>query len=259
MIVPIPRAQVTLKSNPQHLANGVPLTFTNKGLRASGVDVFQFGVKNPRADLIPGEPSAWLNIRYTGARAYDVEGLGRILEFGVANYGPRSSSSNMETDILLDANGDMNPDYLVVVADLGFLQGAAFTGSMASAVFSLSTGNGFLEFLVSSENNVAWETAPILLDDMNALGGPTIDNANPTLRYFVATADLETGLMDVSGTAAFNAIEPALDVNVNSFVLPAGATGTIGVLGSGPGGLLVLLENNVGGTTQSLVIPSKLG
>ncbi len=259
LVVPIPRAQVALKGNPHSLSNGVPLTFTNKGLRASGVDVFQFGAKNPRENLLPGESSAWLNIRYTGARAYDVEGLGRILEFGVANYGPRSSSSNMQTDILIDANGDGVPDYDVVVADLGPLTGAAISGQMVSAVFSLSTGNGFLEFLVDSENNVAWETAPILLDDLNALGGPTIDNLNPSISYLVVTTDLQTGFADVSGSAMFNVIAPAIDVNVNSFVLPAGASGTIGVLGNGPGGLLVLLENNIGGTGQSLVIPAKLG
>ena len=259
LIVPIPRAHVDVKTNPTSLTMGTPLTFTNKGLRASGVDIFQFGVKNPKENLLPGEPSAWLNIRYTGARAYDVQGLGRILEFGVANYGPRSSSSNMETDILIDVNADGVPDYDVVVADVGVLTGAAISGQIATAVFSLSSGNGFLEFLVDNENNVAWETAPILIDDLNFLGGPTIDNVNATLSYFVVTTDLQTGFADVSGSAMFNAIAPAVDVNVNSFVLPAGASGTVGVLKSGPGGLLVLFENNIAGTGQSLVIPSKLG
>lgn len=259
LIVPIPRSQVMLKGNPQSLTNGMALTFANKGLRTSGVDVFQFGVKNPVESLLPGESSAWLNIRYTGARAYDVGGLGRILEFGVANYGPRSSSSNMQTDILIDVNGDGIPDYDVVVADLGVLTGGAIGGQMVSAVFNLANGHGFLEFFVDSENNVAWETAPILLDDLNALGGPTIDNTNPSFSYFVVTTDLQTGFADVSGNAMFNAIAPAIDVNVNSFLLAAGTSGTIGVLGNGPGGLLVLLENNVGGTSQSLVIPMKLG
>ena len=259
LVVPIPRAQVSIKGSPQSLTNGMPLTFTNKGLRASGVDIFQFGAKNPVEDLLPGEPSAWLNIRYTGARAYDVSGLGRILEFGVANYGTRSASSAMQTDILIDANGDGIPDYDVVVADLGALTGAAVSGQMVSAVFSLSTSNGFLEFLVDSSPNVAWETAPILLDDLNVLGGPTIDASNPSFSYFVVTTDLQTGFQDVSGSAMFNAITPAVDVTVNSFLLPAGASGTVNVVGSGPNGLLVLLENNMGGTSQSLVIPSKLG
>ncbi len=259
LIVPIPRSQVALKSSPQSLSNTMPLTFTNKGLRDSWVDVFQFGVKNPRENLLPGEPSAWLNIRYTGARAYDAGSLGRILEFGVANYGPRSAPSNMEWDVLIDANGDGTPDYDAVVADLGLLQGGSATGQMASAIFSLSTGHGFILFTVDSENNVAWETVPILLDYLNFVGGPTINNANPVISYFVVTTDLGTGYADVSGSATFNVMEPTLDVNVNSFVLAAGATGTIRVMGNGPGGLLVLLENNIAGTGQSLVIPAKLG
>jgi minor extracellular serine protease Vpr len=259
LILPIPRADVELESGARNLKNGTPLTFENEGLRASGIDIFQFGVKNPRENLLPGEPSAWLNIRYTGARAYDVQGLGRILEFGVANYGPRSSSSNMVTDILLDVNGDGVPDYDVQVADLGVLTGGATTGQMVSAVFSLSTFNGFLEFFVDSENNVAWETAPILLDDLNVLGGPTIDATNQSFSYFVVTTDLQTGFVDVSGSATFNAITPKLDVDVNSFLLSAGAETTVHVLGKGPGGLLVLFENNIGGTSQSQVIPAKLG
>lgn len=259
LIVPIPRADVELEHGPRHLHDGTALTFENEGLRASGVDVFQFGVKNPRENLLPGEPSAWLNIRYTGARAYNVTGLGRILEFGVANYGPRSSSSNMETDILIDANGDGVPDYDVVVADLGVLTGGAIGGQMVSAVFSLSTGNGFLEFVVDSENNVAWETAPILLDDLNVLGGPAINETNPSISYFVVTTDLQTGFADVSGSATFNVMQPAIDVDVNSFVLDAGTQATVHVVGSGPGGLLVLLENNIGGTGQSLVIPWRMG
>ncbi|HYM40918.1 MAG TPA: S8 family serine peptidase [Thermoplasmata archaeon] len=254
LIIPIPRADVETEGSGR-LKVGSSLQFENDGLRASGIDVYQFGVQVPRQNLLPGEPSDWMNIRYTGARAYDVTGLGRVLEFGVSMYGLRSSSSGMQTDILISVNGDTTPDYDVIVADLGALTTGTVNGVMVTAVVSLSTGNAFLEFLVDSENNVAWETAPVLVGDINALGGPTIDTTNQTISYFVVTTDLQTGFQDVSGSATFNVIHPTFDVDVNSFVLNAGAEATIHVVASGKsGGFLVLLENNIAGRAQSQVI-----
>jgi acetylornithine deacetylase/succinyl-diaminopimelate desuccinylase-like protein len=151
------------------------------------------------------------------------------------------------------------PDYLVQVADFGLVTAGAFdaTGLMVSAVFELTSGNGFLEFLVNNPRNTAIQTAPILLDDLNFLGatfgGPQIDADHPSFRYTVDTIDLETGAQDVTGGARFNAIQPRVDADPNFLMLPAGTSARINVLGSG-GSLLVLYYNNVAGTAQSQVV-----
>ena len=261
LILPIARADVDLATGGHGSSSDSSLTFKNTGLQSSGVDIFQFGAYSPHQQLIPRtpgaprDPSDWFDIRYTGARAYDVS-FGRILEFGLATYGPWSTASNMETDVYLDANNDGTPDYLVAVLDYGLLTTGTPNGLMASAVCALPSFTCFAEFLVSNANNVAWQTAPIVLDDLNYVGSlfglPLIDASNPSFSYYVVTTDLQTGYYDVSGRATFNAITPTIDVDLNSFELAPGSMQTVNVVGSGK--LLVLFENNIGGTDQSLLV-----
>jgi len=129
---------------------------------------------------------------------------------------------------------------------------------MVSAVFELTSGNGFLEFFVANPRNTALQTAPIVLEDLNFLGelfgAPMITEDHPTFRYMVETIDLETGAGDTTKNAKFNAIDPAVDADPQFLALPAGARATISVLGSGKGDLLVLYYNNVAGRDQSQVI-----
>jgi len=221
-------------------------------------------VRDPNEDLIheakglPNDPDNWFDIRATGAHAFDVPGLGRILEFGIATWGLRSVANMMVTEVWIDANGDGTPDYLVEVADLGLLLSGSFdaTGQMVSAVVELTSGNGFLEFLVANPRNTAVQTAPILLDDLNFLGAtfgaPQIDPSHPTFRYMVDTNDLETGAQDTTGSATFNAIQPAVDASPNFLALPAGTSARIDVIGEGS--LLVLYYNNVAGPAQSQIV-----
>jgi minor extracellular serine protease Vpr len=234
----------------------------NRGLAETFVDIYQFGEWDPNENLIreapglPNDPDDWFDIRHTGAHVFDEPGLGRILEFAVVTRGLRSVANVMETDIWIDVDQDGIPDYLVVVADIGLLTTGSFdpTGRMVSALFELTTGNGFLEFLVANPRNTAVQTAPIILADLNELGAaagaPTIDETNQTFRYRVETIDLETGSMDTTGSDRFNAIHPTVDVDAQFLLLAPGERVTINVLGSGVN-LLVLYYNNAAGHDQS--------
>jgi len=238
----------------------------NRGLSDTLVDIYQLGRRDGNESLIrearglPNDPDDWFDIRATGAHVFDEPGLGRILEFAIATHGLRSIANMMVTEVWIDANDDDVPDYLVQVADFGLVTSPSFdaAGRMVSAVFELTSGNGFLEFFVSNPRNTGLQTAPIVLDDLNFLGtifgGPTIDVDNPTFSYFVVTVDLETGAADDTRSATFNAIEPAVDADPQFLALPAGASATISVLGSGKGDLLVLYYNNVAGQSQFQII-----
>jgi subtilisin family serine protease len=241
-------------------------TLRNRGLSGTLVDIYQLGVRDPNEDLIhearglPNDPDNWFDIRATGAHAFDVSGLGRVLEFGIATWGLRSVANMMVTEVWIDANQDGVPDYLVQVADLGLVTTGAFdpTGTMVSAVIELTSGQGFLEFFVANPQNTAVQTAPILLDDLNFLGArfgaPQIDADHPSFSYMVDTTDLETGAQDTTASATFNAISPAVDASPNFLALPAGTSARIDVIGEGD--LLVLYYNNIAGAAQSQVIQS---
>jgi subtilisin family serine protease len=260
-VIPVARSSASASSG----EDNSQVTLQNRGLADTIVDVYQLGVRNPRRDLIPRvdgmpkDPSDWFNIRAVGAHAFDFPPLGRVLEFGIATWGLRSVANMMVTEVWIDANQDGTPDYVVLVADLGLLLTGSFdpSGRMLSVVVELKSGLGFPEFIVDNPRNTAVQTAPILLDDLNFLGktfgAPQINATNPTFSYFVDTTDLETGAMDVTRSATFNAIQPALDTSPNFLLLPAGASVRIDVLGD-EGGLLVLFYGNVAGPAQSQIV-----
>jgi hypothetical protein len=264
-VIPVARSAASASSGEEDSQ----VTVQNRGLADTIVDVYQLGVTNPRRNLIPqvagmpADPSAWFNIRAVGAHAYDLPlpplGVFRVLEFGIATWGIRSVANMMVTEVWIDANQDGTPDYVVLVGDLGLLLTGSFapTGAMLSVVVELKTGFGFPEAIVANPRNTAVQTAPILLDDLNFLGktfgAPQINATNPIFSYFVDTTDLETGAMDVTRSATFNAIQPALDTNPNFLLLPAGTSMRIDVLGD-EGGLLVLYYGNVAGPAQSQIV-----
>jgi subtilisin family serine protease len=243
------------------------LTVSNPGLADTFVDFYQFGVSDPNEDLIreargmPNDPDNWFDIRATGAHVFDDPDLGRVLEFAVATHGLRSVANMMVTDVWIDVDGDRTPDYVVEVADLGLVLTGSFdaTGRMASAVYELTSGDGFLEFIVANPRNTAVQTAPIVLADLNALGAahgaPTIDEGNQSIRYYVTTLDLDTGAFDTTRSARFNAIHPTVDADPQFLLLPAGTGTTVSVLGGGKT-FLVLYYNNVAGPSQAQVISS---
>jgi subtilisin family serine protease len=264
-VIPVARSAASASSGEEDSQ----VTVQNRGLADTIVDVYQLGVTNPRRNLIPqvagmpADPSAWFNIRAVGAHAYDLPlpplGVFRVLEFGIATWGIRSVANMMVTEVWIDANQDGTPDYVVLVGDLGLLLTGSFapTGAMLSVVVELKTGFGFPEAIVANPRNTAVQTAPILLDDLNFLGktfgAPQINATNPIFSYFVDTTDLETGAMDVTRSATFNAIQPALDTNPNFLLLPAGTSMRIDVLGD-EGSLLVLYYGNVAGPAQSQIV-----
>jgi subtilisin family serine protease len=266
-VIPVARSAASASSGEEDSQ----VTLHNGGLADTIVDVYQLGVTNPRKNLIPqvagmpADPSAWFNIRATGAHAYDFPlppfGVFRVLEFGIATWGIRSVANMMVTEVWIDANQDGTPDYEVLVADLGLLLTGSFdpAGTMLSVVVELKTGLGFgiPMSIVANPRNTAVQTAPILLDGLNLLGQtfgiPQINATNPTFSYFVSTTDLETGAMDVTRSATFNAIHPAVDTNPNFLLLPAGMSMRIDVLGD-EGSLLVLYYGNVAGPAQSQIV-----
>jgi subtilisin family serine protease len=262
-VLPIARADASARPSWIELPDHDTLKVRNTGIRPTDVDIYQLGVKNPRKDLIaegpgmPNEPDAWFNVRYTGAHTYDVEGLGQILEFGTVVWGRRSTPNNMVTDIYIDVDGGA-PDYLVEVADLGLLTTGTVNGQMASAVFGLPSFAGFLEFVVSNEKNTAWQTAPILLDDLNfigtALGLPTIDPTNTTISYFVVTTDLGTDAQDVTAAATFNVIAPTIQADPFYFTADPWTTTKVTVSGTEEGALLLIYYNNEAGADQGQVV-----
>jgi len=257
-IIPIARASVEAARATVDVSENASLAFANDGLRSSGVDLFSLGAVDGDEDLIrepegmPSDPDDWFDLKHTGVRTYPTA-IGTILEFGLTVHGRRSAPNMMVTDIYIDVNRG-GPDYVVEVADLGLLTTGTFDGRMASAVFSLrprpaAPATGLLEFVVSNERNTAWQTAPILLEDLTLVdavpNGPKIGRSSLSITYMVVTTDLETGAFDVAGPSSFNVKAPSLTATPFTLTVRAGQAGSATLAASAPGMLLAIYRNNV--------------
>jgi hypothetical protein len=147
-----------------------------------------------------------------------------VLAFAINTKTPWANAAQNEYDILLDLDGDSNPDYLVVGADLGLLTAGANNGQMAVAVFDLRTGDGTIEFLADAPFNSSTLVLPVLFSQLCNAGSPCLSSSTPRFTYTAQAFNLAAGGTDiVNGTASFNAFTPALSTGMFD-VVPGGGT-----------------------------------
>lgn len=169
---------------------------------ASNLSVASAG-KNGREDslLIVNDSATvgWADsFTYTGTGVGAVAAVGvrtdtltsNVVEFGIAQSAPWESLSIRETDIFLDTNEDGSPEYVLVAADLGYLQGGGAEGLVVTALFDLVNGGGFLEFFVLADQNDHVQT--LLVDQTGQFG--FLEPGDTTFDYTVVTYDLRTGV-----------------------------------------------------------------
>ncbi|MEZ4363467.1 MAG: S8 family serine peptidase [Kofleriaceae bacterium] len=146
----------------------------------------------------------YVDIRAAGVQAFD-NGGSQLLVFAVNTHRSWSTPALMEFDIPVDTNRDGVPDYIVIGVDLGLLQGAGFSGQIASAVLDLSTGGISVFYLAYAPTNGSTMLLPV---DSSQLG---LTPENPRFDYSVATFDLNSADTDeTDGFAGFNAYSSAV-------------------------------------------------
>jgi minor extracellular serine protease Vpr len=180
-----------------------------------------------------------VGVRTTTASGFDV------VQFGVATD-PWESLSARETQILLDPDRDGEFEYVLVAADLGLLQGLDPTGQVATALFDLSTGVGFLEYLVIGDYNDSVQVltvdrfAPEDADDPNFGFLPRGGNPRFDYQMLVFDRDELVGVQEGSVHLAAN-----VDGRLNeSLAVPPGVAQVLGFPRSDIRTLLWLHPNN---------------
>jgi hypothetical protein len=153
---------------------------------------------------------------------------------------PWETLSAYEVDVFLDVDEDGEDDYVLVAADLGLLQGQDPTGTVATALLNLATGDFILEWFAVGDYND--HVAVFSVDRHGDFGFLTEDDT--TFDYTLVLIDLRTemftfqaGSIDLSDEIA--PVVPSLA----SFGLPPGAQVTFDTVG-GPGKMLWLFQNN---------------
>ena len=228
----------------------------NKGVHDGTADVYAWGLYDK--DHTAGIAS----VRAVGVQTQpDTAGCApagdACLVFAINGWHQWSNAAAAEYDIGIDTNGDGNPDYFVIGADLGYYTTGSFNGIEASFVYDVAT-NAF-------EPDISYADAPMngsvveLLVLASDLG---LTSAAPSFSYSITGIDLITGTVDaVPGTAVYNAFTPS--VSTAQFVsLASGASATlpisvdVNLQKTTPAlGWMVVSLDNPNGASQAALIP----
>jgi minor extracellular serine protease Vpr len=216
----VPRAssdvKVTLNMNVLKKKGTALATMTNYGAAVGGVaDWYSWGVSDAKDAGIGSN-----DIQAVGVQTFPDDG---IIAFGLSTWKRWSNAAANEYDIYVDVNGDDDPDYVVVEADLGLLTTGSSDGEPAVAVFDLETGDGSINFLADAPTDSTTMVLPVLIDQLCTTASACLSAANPRITYYaVGFANGPTDEPESVGT--FNVFHPSVD---NGMFIPVGLNTTV--------------------------------
>jgi hypothetical protein len=186
-------------------------------------DWYAWGIKDKRDHGLKSN-----DLKAVGVQSFPAPDGTGLLAFAIATNHRWSNAAMDEFDVLVDVNGDGNPDYEVVAADYGALTTGSYDGVDAVAVFDLNEGGGTINYLADAPTDSSTMVLPVdfaQLTDNNpatSLGGA----ANQRITYSVVATGLTDGTVDTSDTSAvFNPFTPAVSTGMFD-VLPPGGSAT---------------------------------
>jgi hypothetical protein len=191
------------------------LPLKNQGIHEGTADVYAWGISDP-ADA--GNHS--MDVRAAGVQSF-ADGADRQLVFAVNSWGRATNQSTDEFDVSIDSDQDGTTDYFVVGYDLGQLTAGVFDGRFASFTIDARTNEIIDAFLADAPMNGSVVELPALASEIG------LSAAKPSFSYTVTGfTPLDSALADPTGTASFDAYDPA--VNTGQFAdLKPGASGSV--------------------------------
>ena len=234
-------------------AGTATVNVSNTGSLVPGsVDFYAWGLSGGQYG-----PSQPYSLRAVGAQSFTDPSLGQIVVFAVSTAGRISTFDPEEIDIPVDVNGDGTPDYIVVAADLGALQGLANTGQVVTAVFQVG-GGGVLEFFATAPTDGSTILMPVVAGDMGVTAG------NPRFAYTATLFDYYGGSDSITTAAKFNAFTNSITTAVGG-TLPPGGIGSVPIalnkaeFANTPtrGEMVVSIDNSTNQGQQALLLPVK--
>ena len=160
-----------------------------------------------------------VGVRAVGVQSFDVTS-GKLLVFAINTFKAWSNSAADEFDLLIDVNGDGQPDFAVVAADFGSGLGIA-SGQTEVAVFNLATGASSVRFFATAPTDGSTMLLPVFASDIG------LSATNPRFAYTIQSFDGISGAVDqITTPAKFNAFHNALTTGDFADLAP-GAKSTV--------------------------------
>ena len=219
---------VTLNGNPQAFSLS-----NSTGAVGGLVDVFSLtgtGTQFPSAFLpAPGQDYALINLQAVGVRLICLDNACANFgaQFAINTFGQRAHPDvPAEFDVLIDVDGDGQPDFDVFNADIGFVTSQVFSGQNGVFVVDLTTGTatGPYFYTIADLNSAN----AILTVPLSALVGSTglqLTTSTPFHFSVLAFDNYFTGnLTDQIGPMAYELDMPQFYTDSAEYLAPAGGS-----------------------------------
>ena len=183
------------------------LPLTNSGIHAGTADLYAWGIHDVNDSNAP------MDVRDAGVQvqpgaAFGVSDSDRGLVFLINTYGQAANQSVNEYDVLIDTNGDAQPDFVVVGFDLGTVLTGTADGRFGSFTIDAATGDIIDAFFADAPMNGSTIELPAIASEI----GLAQKAAKPTaFRYAVNAFSLVPGgIVDTTSPASFDPFHPAV-------------------------------------------------
>jgi minor extracellular serine protease Vpr len=189
-----------------------PLPVKNNGIHDGTADLYAWGIHDAK------ETGAPMDVRDVGVQSFDISSTDKQLVFLINTWGQSTNQAVNEYDVLIDTNGDGQPDYVVFGADLGQVETGVNNGILASFTLDVSTGSIIDAYYAEAPMNGSTIELPTLASDLGLSGG---------FKYTVnAFSNVPGGIVDSTGTAWYNPFYPAVS-SADFASVPAGGTASL--------------------------------
>jgi hypothetical protein len=212
----VPRAlskvRTSLNTNQLQKKGSATARLSNTGVIAGNADWYAWGTLDPK------EPALGSNdIEAVGVQSFPSDG---VLAFGLSTYKRWSNAASNEFDIYVDVNGDDDPDYVVVEADLGLVTTGENDGTPAVFVFDLRTGDGTVQFLADAPTDSSTMVLPVLFDQLCASGSPCLSESNPRISFNAVGFGRDGTVDEPASEGTFNVFSPSVSTGMFDTVAP---------------------------------------
>jgi minor extracellular serine protease Vpr len=219
----------TKSNSPSGKGFASTLPLTNSGIHDGTADLYAWGIHDANDSNAP------MDVRDVGVQVqpganFGVSDSDRGLVFLINTYGQATNQSVNEYDVLIDTNGDGQPDFAVVGADLGAVLTGDNNGQFASFTINVSTGDLIDAFFADAPMNGSTIELPAVASEI----GLVQKAAKPmAFRYTVnAFSNVPGGIVDTMGSALFDPFHPAVSSGVlnpdgTPTAVPAGGSASL--------------------------------
>ena len=230
---------------PKHPHASVRLT--NRGGAVSGsADFYAWGLSSPPQ----GDP--YFDTRAVGVQSSLVSGTDRFLVFAINTWTRFSSAAIGEWDILIDVNGDGQPDVVLFSGDRGYWTTGTFDGTVIDLLFDVGKGTVTPLFLADAPTDGSTLLLPVYASQLGVTPG------RPAFRYRVQYFNNLSGAgYAMPGVATFDAFAPSI-TTAAFYTVPPGVSGAVPVAidplqwQRAPAlGLMIVSEDNAAGAAQA--------